>query len=144
MLTVHVNTNTLAISASGMISGVIFLRGEESSFPEDTWNDAPVTLLTWWLEELTRLQSGHAATACCQFMDGPFSFDVSQSDGEFILKCQRQRPHATQVVLESRAPSAVFMEGLVAAAHQVVTACERHGWQSNDLKRLKVMVTNHE
>ncbi|WP_147445575.1 hypothetical protein [Corallococcus aberystwythensis] len=126
MLTVHVDPNTLAMSASGMISGVILLRGEESSFPDDAWNDAPVVLLKWWLEELTGLQSGHAATACCHFMDGPFSFDVSLSDGEFMLRCQRQRQHATQVVLESRVPSAVFMEVLVAAAHQVVDGALHH------------------
>ncbi|RKH48104.1 hypothetical protein D7Y23_20740 [Corallococcus sp. AB050B] len=140
MLMVHVDLDTLAISASRMISGVILLRGEEGSFPDDAWNDAPVVLLKWWLEELTRLQSGHAATACCQFMDGPFSFDVSLSDGEFVLRCQRQRPHATQLVLESHVPSAVFMEALVAAARQVVMACENQGWQSNDLERLKEMV----
>ncbi len=35
MLTVHVNPNTLAISASGTNSGVIFLRGEDRSFPDD-------------------------------------------------------------------------------------------------------------
>ncbi len=73
-------------------------------------------------------------------MDGPLSFDVSLSNGEFVLKCQRRRQHATQVVLEGRVPSAVFMEGLVAAARQVVKACEHQGWKSKDLERLKNIV----
>lgn len=140
MLTVHVEPDTLAIASSGLVTGVLSLRGEDASFPDDGWNDAPVVVLGWWLEALAPLQAGGTATVRCQFMEGPFFFEVSLHGEELVLRCQQRKHSSTHVVLEGRVLSDVFMRRLVEAAAQVIAACERRGWTSGDLSRLKALV----
>ncbi|WP_157759091.1 hypothetical protein [Cystobacter fuscus] len=140
MFKVQAEVGTLEIARSGRITGVIMLRDEDRSFPDDEWNDTPVVVLGWWLEELTRLFSGKASTAQCRFMDGPFAFDATRHGNEIVLQCRRRRQSSEQVVLEGRVPLDAFMWALVASASQVVAACEERGWKSDELNRLKDLV----
>lgn len=73
-------------------------------------------------------------------MEGPFFFEVSLHGEELVLRCQQRKHSSTHVVLEGRVLSDVFMRRLVEAAAQVIAACERRGWTSGDLSRLKALV----
>lgn len=139
MLTVHADPDSLNITQSGTVTGRINLADDERSFPDDTWNDAPVVLLGWWIEELTRLLSGQVSTAHCRFLDGPFSFDVTRHGNELVLRCRRSQL-GEQVILSARVPLDAFMHRLVASASRVVAVCEGRGWKSADLTLLGDLV----
>ncbi len=77
--TVSVDITTLSRGKSGAITGVIRLALGPLSFPDDSWNDFPVILLTWWLQALHALRTGSASQAECHFMDGPHIFVLKRA-----------------------------------------------------------------
>lgn len=80
---VLLNERSIRISDS-KISDVIFAEiymalGPDSCFPERSWDDFAETILSWWMEEITRFLV-HGSEARLRFMDGDFQVTVSNQD----------------------------------------------------------------
>ncbi|WP_434387716.1 hypothetical protein [Melittangium boletus] len=136
MLTLHVDTDSLARTASGSLTGVLFLRGDGGAFPDERWSDFPVVVLTWWLEALDGLRAGRAPSASCRFMEGPFRVELTRRGAELLVRGQRTG-RRVEVLLEERADLETFWREVRAVASRVVAACAAHGWTSKDLEALR-------
>jgi hypothetical protein len=128
---VHVRTESLAQSSSGMITGEIFLGDNATFFPEERWNDFPVVILGWWLEVLATVSAGVAVE--CRFMDGPFLFRVSPLPGQMccieFLGSQSASPPA-----QAQLPQ--LQSSVRSAALAVLAACNSNGWRTQDTQHL--------
>ena len=133
---VSVDPATLQRSSQGTITGIIMLRLGDRWLPEPSWSDFPVILLTWWIEALTRPLSARSTSSRCQFMDGSFAFVVARgADDQWsiapVINGQGRSP--------VRIDGGVFVRSVGRAAADVVTECERRGWES-DVARLRSAV----
>jgi len=121
------------------ITGEIWLQVGDFSFPAQEWTDFPVIILSWWLDALDTLHSTNGATEFL-FMDGPYSFTVSQRNGECILECIED-PRGDK---ESLWQGPVSLNGLASqvrgAAASVVQECHRLGWTTPDTSSLELKV----
>jgi hypothetical protein len=55
---------------------------EDEAFPEKQWSDFPAYVLKGWVEEIQSLLNDAHHVASCHFMEGPYLFRVSRSQGE--------------------------------------------------------------
>jgi hypothetical protein len=133
MIEIVTDTASLAHSASGTISGRIFLRDAARSFPDDGWFDCPVVILAWWIEGLAGLVAGRARTFRGMFMEGPFAFVVGGEDGldDRIVPAGRRGELDIGI---AHAPA--LLQAALAAGTQVAAACRARQWSSPDLHNL--------
>ena len=135
---INLSTTTLAASPSGKVSGGIWLRLGDLDFPERGWNDYPVVLLAWWLEAMDKLQSGSVTKAECNFMDGPWHFEVEPAGGNWRLRLlDGHKKGSATLVGEGMVVPAELVKQTLAAAREVVAECRRHSWKPADLPALE-------
>ena len=135
---INLSTATLAASPSGKVSGGIWLRVGEHEFPEREWNDYPVVLLAWWLEAMDKLQSGSVAKAECNFMDGPWHFELESAGASWRLRLvDGHKKGSASLVGEALVAPAELVKQTLAAARVVVSECRHHSWKPADLPALE-------
>lgn len=89
---INVSPETFHMYESGSIVGHIWVEIGESSFPSRAWDDFPVVIMGWWLENVTSLWSGTKTHCDFLFMDGPFYFDIiAQNKHDCVLQFFRRR-----------------------------------------------------
>ncbi|HVK59611.1 MAG TPA: hypothetical protein VM735_12580 [Candidatus Kapabacteria bacterium] len=79
---VEVDVSSLERSSTGSVTGVVFIRAGDVSFPEVRWSDFPVVSMSWWLEPVSRILVGKSRVWECRFMDGPFTARLEQQHGD--------------------------------------------------------------
>jgi hypothetical protein len=134
MVEVVVDASSLARSPSGSITGRIFLRSSAGEFPDARWFDFPVVVLSWWIEGLTRVVSGHSQSFTGLFMDGPFAFTIRLVSGNVAELLWGTRDHpATVQQIEVRS----LLVSAAAAGSAVAQVCRANGWSSRDVQALE-------
>ena len=128
---VVVAPDSLHYTRSGAVTGRIHLRcvaadGAIREYPEADWNDFPVPVLAWWLDELSRAADGGGT---CRFMEGPHEFTLTPAGAHLL------RLRAGGGVWEVAA--ADFEASLRRAAALTLAECERRGWSSRDVFELR-------
>lgn len=140
-------TETLTISGSRAINGVISLRVEDCYFPEREWSDFPVIILKWWLDEMSLLwrgQQGDKDGIRCAFMDGDFYFTVTERNGErWLIECVKGLP-GERTGLVGEAGRLTIIREVISCASQVVAACQTRGWKTQEINELAALVARVE
>jgi hypothetical protein len=134
MIEIVAAPSSLARSATGSITGQIFLRAPAGSFPEDGWSDFPVVILCWWIQGLRALAARETGSFQGLFMDGPYAFVVQRCAGASDEISWGHR--GVEAVVGSVSVDAL-LGSAVAAARTVATACRARGWASRDLDNLE-------
>jgi hypothetical protein len=129
---VMVDPGSMERTQTGAVAGTLWLRcrdprTDEQQLPETGWSDFPVPVLTWWLQALAQLASGHASEL--RFMDGPL-----------VVKIE-PRPVDRLAVLTStldlELSAAEFENCVRGAATSVLDECNRRNWSSRDILQLQ-------
>lgn len=123
-------------TASGVISGVIYLGLDGFEFPDRGWNDMPIALLERWVDEFRKLSRGLTASVECHFMDGPFLFRLERQGNQVRVRCFRNAKRLEQEGENFVTTLQMFEAGLVVAVREVLDACRKRGWTSEELDRL--------
>ena len=64
---------TTAFSSTETVTGIVYFSCGSIAFPEDVWDDFPVIIVGWWLNNLAEYLSGDDGRSVeLGFMDGPF------------------------------------------------------------------------
>jgi hypothetical protein len=134
VIEVAVNTKTLARSASGAITGEIYLRGAGRNFPDGRWSDFPVVVLAWWIDGLHKVSTGQESSYVGHFMDGPYAFVVKRGEGNTVRVAWGKREEEESV---EDVDIGALQRSVVTAGQQVVAACHVRGWSSRDLESLE-------
>jgi len=130
---VEVDTSTLERSSHGSITGVVSVRVDNTSFPDTSWSDFPVVILSWWLEPVSRILQGKTRVWNCRFMDGPISVRLEQQhDDTWTFLGLRGELVEFTVKVSCRA----FIHSLLDASRRILEECKRRGWQSRDIEIL--------
>ena len=134
MIEIVTSLESLKKYDSGSITGEIFLRSESACFPEESWSDFPVVILSWWIDGLNQLASGKARSFAGNFMDGPFAFRVDAGQGDLGRISWGRRGFEQPIASIS---IATLHRSTIAAGHIVSAACQAKQWESKDLGILR-------
>ena len=122
---------------SGAINGVVWLTIDGNAFPAQQWDDFPVVILNWWLQSLNGLVTNQSKRARCNFMDGPFWFEVKTAqNGELMLRFYRSSKAGDELRMQVRSSLSMIVETMRSAAKTVIDVCKKEGWHSSDLEQL--------
>jgi hypothetical protein len=126
---------SLQISGHGAVTGVLYFVIDGRSFPDESWNDFVVVILSWWCLALLRLVSRPSVAEQLRFMDGPFAVQVELSDdGRAVaLRFLRQ----DRLVSSGVMPRDELLKQVVSAGCQVLEFCERAGAIGDDVEQLR-------
>jgi hypothetical protein len=134
---VRTDASALHRSATGSITGPLFLEIGGDAFPEPGWNDFPVVVLGWWIRAVLDLQRT-GASCTCMFMDGPFEFELKRaSPSAWELRLVERSVAAVQVVRSVRVNPAEILLAVHAAADAVLKFCNERSWSSRDVDELQ-------
>ena len=136
-LRITVEAETFARGKLGPVTGVIFFDLETVQFPSTGWSDFPITLVSWWLDDVLQLMSSPKTERFFEFMDGPYRVNV-QSAGAHDWRLQFIDDHGSgEVRAEWQGPSRDVLKQLLSAANLIDRTCTAHGWESTELSELR-------
>jgi hypothetical protein len=129
---VMVDPTSMERTQTGAVAGPLWLRCrdpriDEQQLPERGWSDFPVPVLTWWLQALAQLASGHASEL--RFMDGPVVITIEPRPADRLAVLTSE--------LNVELSAAEFENGVRAAATSVLSECKRRNWSSRDILQLQ-------
>ncbi len=113
---VVIDTRSVRCSATGTVTGAVFVNLGEKSFPEEDWSDLVLAVVRGWIEAVLRLLENQSDTSELMFLDGPFWLQVTRGRSEtWVIECltNRVKPRTECLQETSWRP---FVASLVAAA----------------------------
>src|SRR5262247_2422017 len=132
-----------AMEKRRLVVGPIWLEISGQYFPDEGWEDFPVKILGWWLNEVKPLIINRAGSCKCLFMDGDYKFDISVLGKELWRfnftegRLDEKGEDVEECLMEKEVIPKVFISELISAASTVVGLCRRNGWESKDLTTLE-------
>lgn len=132
-LDVAVDLSDLERSEKGSIVGRLWLVLDGHAFPDRRWSDLIVVVLGWWVEELLQTQNEETAMTLL-FMDGPYSVRLrapSEGDSWSVSLLRDRGPIDARREAAGTVELAQLRTAVLAAAHDVITACRKKGWSDD-------------
>lgn len=134
---IKVLPDTLTKSAAGLITGKIHAEADSIMFPEYEWDDFVVIVLCWWLESISGLIAGREKRCTCEFMDGPFQFNIEVKDLDiWMIQFVERRLASDECLLQSVFSPQEIIGSVLSAAKLVINLCLEKGWTSTDITTL--------
>lgn len=134
---IRVDASSLETRAGAAATANVWLVLEGREFPSHGWNDFVVVVLAWWATALLRLLRGTSKKELVNFMDGPYTVEVSWPSPEtFQLRALEgaKRNHERAV---GSAPAVEFAISLIAQGRDILEACRQQEWWSSDAAALE-------
>ena len=135
-MTVNLVENSLRFSNGKRLTGNIYLRWEDVSFPEEDWNDFVDVVLLWWWDALVGLKEG--AGGCeLRFMDGPFWVRMTKvtdvaCEMEFV---DGRKPANNMRTFEADADE--LRQSLKRSIQKLLRHAAKSGWETSELDSLR-------
>ncbi len=135
---IHVAPETLEKGPTPPITGVIMIEVDSFIFPSKQWSDFPVTILAWWASALRNLRAGRKGEETCDFMDGPFQFDLCVlNDDIWTVRLIKRTVAGSSCLLEVTVSSDEVTRELLSACRLILASCQTRGWHSDDIENLR-------
>ena len=134
MIEIVADNSSLKRSATGSITGLIFLRGPNGAFPQEQWSDFSVVILAWWIEGLTKVVDNQKHSFEGMFMDGPYAFRVESENGRNGQIAWGKRGEETAV---GCVDVPTLLRSAIDAGRLVSEACRVQNWNGRDVKNLE-------
>ena len=137
LFSIQVAPDTFIRRASGSVVGHIWISIGDWAFPGVAWDDFPVVILGWWIEAwlLTSVEDYRAAR--CNFMDGPYWFEITTSEAEHaIVQCFRGSAAGSELLHKTDCRRSSVTGALLAASENILQVCKERKWTSTDLDNL--------
>jgi hypothetical protein len=136
-LLVNLDAATLYRAQDGRIGGKICLQEDTFFFPEVTWVDFPVPLLTSWMEGALAMIEGRHKEVTCLFLDGPFRAILSvESNSAWTVSFIEDRLYGPELLNRATFDSPSFLFSLLGCADVVSRLCSVNLWKSSYVDHL--------
>jgi hypothetical protein len=134
----ELHTGEVSRSASGAITGTLYLKLGEDCFPDVNWSDFVVVVLEWWCSALERLHRGEPGPLRVPFMDGPFRADLEAlTDGRLAVTLVTWQRSEDEEVHHAAVDRDHLTHSVVVAARATLHLCRQRGWASRDIEALR-------
>ena len=143
LFSIQVAPDTLMRRASGSIIGHIWIILGDWAFPSVAWDDFPVVILGWWIESWLSTSAGDHGTVRCNFMDGPYWYEITTSETEHaIVQCFRHSEARSKLLHKAGCKRSSVTGALLAASETILQVCKELRWTSKDLDNLLRLHSN--
>ena len=137
-LTVIADTDALD-NTRGVITGPLHVRVRDLVFPEESWNDSPVIVLSWWAKECANLRARELATFA--FMDGSLAFSVRPQTGtDAIVEFTRDADADWVVFATATVEAPRVMDAVLDAGRKVLAVCRQRSWSTPEIDELAASI----
>jgi hypothetical protein len=143
LFSIQVAPDTFIRRASGSVIGHIWIYIGDWAFPGVAWDDFPVVILGWWIESWLLTSSEDHRTARCNFMDGPYWFEITPVEAErAIVQGFRDSAAGSKLLHKTGCKRSSVTGALLAASESVLQVCKELKWTSRDLDNLVRLHSN--
>lgn len=132
-LEIDLRLDTLELTNSEAIAGVVYFSVAGVDFPDGNWYDFPVVVLTWWIDALRKRVDG--APVGFEFMEGPYALQV-QENAE-ALHVQGLRNGSPVLSMTTGGDCESLQMTILKAATALARACQERGWMTDDVDALR-------
>jgi hypothetical protein len=136
-LTIEVDEGTLRRTSSGKVTGTLYARLSGYAFPEQSWSDFVLVVLTWWTESMADLLIGSPRDAEWYFMDGPFRIEVEAAPAAPWRVYFVDSSEGNRVEMRGEVDPAQVAQSLRVAAEKTLAAVRSNGWQLPEIEQLE-------
>lgn len=133
---INFDGKSLEISRRKVITGIISIEVGNAFFPERNWNDAIVSVLNSWIQNMIQILSSGYNEAQFIFFDGPFYFVIRKKTDQSVVELFRDSRSIETYNLDIRK----FGYNLLKTSQEVIKEIDRRGWESEDGKQLRILV----
>lgn len=133
---VNFNKKSLEISKRKVITGIISIEVGNTFFPEQNWNDAIVSVLNSWIQNMVQILTSGYNEAQLTFFDGPFFFVIRKKPDQSVVELFRDSRSIETFNLDIRE----FGYSLLKTSHEVIKEIDSRGWESEDVTQLKILI----
>jgi len=133
----------LQMSRSCSVTGSIWWRFADKTFPEAGWNDFPIVILEWWGSSILRLLNRISDQETLSFMDGPFALRLQIQGTDMVkvssLQLRKQSTHTSDEGMHqlSRLASEISRAG-----HDALSWMPVEGAENPDSLRLQATLSS--
>lgn len=131
-----VDVSSVKVRVGGPATGNLCFLVDGYEFPEHGWNDFVVVVLSWLAAALVLLFRGASTRESVNFMDGPYSIEISGPSSGMLWFQPLESRKAQDGILGS-APAHEFARSLISQARDVLSACREQNWWSSDAAALE-------
>lgn len=85
MINIKIQPDLFVQYKNGNILSKIYLEIENVYFPEKEWVDFSVIIMTWWIDEILKIEDNYGEIHEFFFMDGLFKFTLSKDTDKWIM-----------------------------------------------------------
>jgi hypothetical protein len=132
-----VEPGSVSVRPSGPATANVWLSLAGCEFPMRGWNDFAVVILGWWATALLRLLRNVSTRETVNFMDGPYSVEVSRTPSGMLHLRALEGSTRNREMATGEVEANPFVLGLISQSRGVLDACRRQGWWSNDAQTLE-------
>jgi hypothetical protein len=126
---------SLEVSSRGAVTGVLHFIVDGVGFPDASWNDFVVVVLSWWCATIAKVESGQFIRAQLRFMDGPFAAQLEPAGTGNDLRLQFLQQGS--LVNSGTIACDELREQVLAAGKQVLEFCNCVGATGDDVEHLR-------
>src|SRR6187549_4306410 len=138
-----VDASSLEVRADGPATGKLWFVIDGYAFPSHGWNDFVVVVLSWFAAALVLLFRGASTRESVNFMDGPYSIEISGPTAGMLWFQLLESRKAKEGGL-GNASAREFARSLISQARDVLDACRQRNWWSSDAAALESSLVSLE
>jgi len=135
MSIVNVNKESLSVRG-GLATADIWMEVDGISFPKVQWNDFAIVIMGWWCVGLIRLLRNESAREIFDFMDGPYSVELSRTEGSAGRLSAFEGAGRRCEVASGGVVISEFAHDFVIEARILLRRCKEINWWSTDANQL--------
>jgi len=134
---INIRPETFAKRNKGLVTGFIWISIGDWDYPSISWDDFPVVILSWWLEEAFSILFGQRDRGICRFMDGPYWFNLLiPKDGTIMMRFYKSTSKGEQCLMETLCDANSVTNAMLSAAEITIDTCYKAEWITRDLDAL--------
>jgi hypothetical protein len=133
---IHLGDGVFGNSAKGLGFGEISLHVGELTFPDSSWTDFVVVVLTWWCSALFRLLAGEPKPIEVRFMEGPYLVMLGPLNGDVVHLVLVEDRWKREIRGETDVDTRILIRSVLSAADIALMECKSRSWWSDDADKL--------
>lgn len=107
-------------------------------FPDDSWFDFPVTVISWWCAELINASDKSNANFKLYFMDGPYYINCRKIFENVNMEFIDNQKNEDKIILNKTLTFRKLMDEIYSSALELVTHIKE--MQIDELKDMKILI----
>ncbi len=139
-LNLLISLDSFTINHVQSITGDIYFTYHHQSFPDVSWNDFVVVILSWWNRVILQLSyNRHAGDEeKLRFMDGPYYIKcICLEDNHVSLHFIKDKMAGEELLFSVQINKQEFKDIILKSTDKVLKEMKKRNWHTDDVRELE-------